>query len=405
MPAQFTVTLPDIGEGVVEGEVIEWLKQVGEKVAQDEPVVVVMTDKATVELPSPHPGVLSKQYYKPGEIAIKGEPLYDVELAEQAIDNGIREAPKDIEIEKKVERVLKTQKTPSVASLIREEREKALATPPVRKLAKEMGVDINRTQGSGKGGRVTREDLKMTRTWHPSCPLHLPDDEEKSLIGIQGLMAKKMAESKRMIPHFSYHEKVEASRLVKLREKMKQEGERQGVQVTYMPFFIRALSLTIKKFPMINASYEADLGKLLLHKQENIGLAMSTERGLIVPVLKGVHEMSLNAIIRNYDALKGNAFAGKLGKKDMQESTITISNFGVLGNGGLWATPIINYPEAAILAVNKIQKQAVVKNEQLAAVDILNISWSFDHRFIDGDLAAKVSGTFSKLIKDPAQLL
>ncbi len=403
MSNQFTVTLPDIGEGVVEGEVVEWLKKVGDSVKKDEPVVVVMTDKATVELPSPYPGVLSKQYYKAGEIAIKDKPLYDIE-AEGAVPvkKAETQAEKKVAVSKSEEPAAPLSPPPVQKA---PEGGKALATPPVRRLAKEMGIDIHQLRGSGKDGRVTVEDLRGSRepVKHPA--LHLPDDEEKELIGIQGLMARKMAQSKKLIPHFSYHEKVEATRLVKLRDKMKLEGEKEGLQVTFMPFFIRALSLTIKKFPMINASYDEGAATLLLHKQENIGVAMSTERGLIVPVLKGVHEMSLNDIIRKYDALKSKALSGKLESKDMQEATITISNFGVLGNGGLWATPIINYPEAAILAVNKIQKQAVVKNEQLAVADILNISWSFDHRFIDGDLAAKVSGTFSKLIKDPAQLL
>lgn len=171
-----------------------------------------------------------------------------------------------------------------------------------------------------------------------------------------------------------------------------------------MPFFIRALSLTIYQFPMINSCYDEETGKLIIHKVHNIGIAMAAVNGLIVPVLKGVQELSLHDIIHAFDVLK-KAISGKLEPKEMKDSTITISNFGVLGGGGLWATPIINYPEAAILAVNKIQKQPAVKNDQVAIVDTLNISWSFDHRFIDGEQAAKVSSCFAKLIQNPAQLL
>ncbi len=401
-----TVNLPDIGEGVVEGEVVEWLKNIGDSLGQDEPVVVVMTDKATVELPAPYPGTLSKQYFKPGEVAIKDKPLYEIEIAgdvsnksekqDEKLDTIVVKTPNKSEQKQK-----KSKPTPKKSS----EGNKALATPPVRKLAKDMGIEIHKIPGTGKEGRVTAEDLKSTRQAPAGAVTHFPDDEEKPLIGIQGLMAKKMAESKRTIPHFSYHEKVEARRLVKLRENMKKEGEKEGIQVTFMPFFIRALSLTITKFPMINSCYEEETGKLFIHKQQNIGIAMSTEHGLIVPVLKSIQKSSLNDIIRDFDALKNKALSGKLESKDMKESTITISNYGVLGGGGLWATPIINYPEAAILAVNKIQKQAVAKNDHVEAVDILNISWSFDHRFIDGDLAAKVSSHFSKLIQNPAQLL
>lgn len=412
-----TIHLPDIGEGVVEGEVVAWLKQVGDAVAQDEPVVVVMTDKATVELPSPHPGVLSKQYYRPGEVAIKDKPLYDIRL-EAALKSKTQEPIPVPEI---------PPQPPSQEAMHSQRAKKALATPPVRKAAKDLGINIHGISGTGKNGRVTLEDLKGSfsldletavsrlkppssdtnevKEEKPSPILHLNDDEEVPLIGIRGLMAKRMAQSKRTIPHFSYHEKVEVSRLVKLREKYKTAGEQEQIRVTYVPFFIRALSKTIDAFPMINSSYDEEAGRLVIHHQHHVGIAMASSSGLIVPVLKGVQSMDLNEIVRRFHELKTKALAGKLEPKEMKEATITVSNFGVLGPGGLWATPIINPPEAAILAVNKIQKQPVVKQDQIVAADILNISWSFDHRVIDGELAAQVSARFCKLIENPAQLL
>lgn len=385
MAKTFTVTLPDIGEGVVEGEVVEWLKSVGDPLHQDEPVVVVMTDKATVELPAPHPGTLAKQYYEPGETAIKDQPLYDIAV--------------EVDIEIQEEKV-----AVGVVPLKKQERRpltagaKVLATPPVRKLAKEMGINLGQVQGTGKDGRVTAEDLKKASA--QTVVERWEDDEEVPLVGVKGMMAKKMAESKRVIPHFSYFEKVDAGRLLKLHKNVKQEGEKEGIHVTFMPYFLRALSLTIKEFPELNSSL--DQQTLLLHKHHNIGVAMSTEQGLIVPVLKDVQEMSFEEVIRSYEVLKSKK---SYEPSDMKGSTITISNFGVFGNGGVWATPIINPPEVAILAVNRIQEQPVVRNGQIQVADLLDLSWSFDHRVIDGNLASNISHHFAKLVENPAHLL
>ena len=379
----YTVTLPDIGEGVVEGEVVEWLKEVGDALEQDEPVVVVMTDKATVELPAPHPGTLSKRHVEAGETAIKDKPLYDIELEAELESKPEKEVPKVVPLKKQERR---TQ--PRGA--------KALATPPVRKLAKELGIDLSQVTGSGKDGRVLAEDLKQ------SVPAveRRDDDEEVAWIGVRGMMAKKMSESKKVIPHFSYFEKVDAGRLLKLHANVKKEGDKEGIRVTYMPYFIRALSLTIHEFPELNSSLDGQT--LLLHKHHNIGIAMSTEQGLIVPVLKDVEGMTFEEVIRNYETFKTkSAFE----PSDMKGSTITISNIGVFGNGGVWATPIINPPEVAILAVNRIQKQPVVRKGGVEVADLLDLSWSFDHRVIDGSLASKISHHFSKLIENPAHLL
>lgn len=391
-----TVTLPDIGEGVVEGEVIKWLKQEGDPLQQDEPVVIVMTDKATVELPALYPGKLVKHYFKPGEKAMLDRPLYDIEVEGEVAPPKEEETSKEIIFEKKA----------SPKPLPSSSGEKVLATPPVRKLARDLGIDINQVSGTGEDGRVTVEDLRILRQPEEETPIvRLPTDEEQPVIGIPALMAKKMAESKRLIPHFSYFEKVNATRLIQLRQNVKQQGVKEGVRVTFMPFLIRALSLTIKKYPVINSSYDRHASKLIIHKEQNIGVAMSTKLGLIVPVLKGVQEMTLEQIIRKFNQLKQDALDGKLQSKDMKEATISLSNYGVLGSGGLWATPIINCPESAILAVNKIRKRPVVKNNELIIQDTLNLSWSFDHRIIDGDLAARVSHYFATLVQNPAPLI
>lgn len=332
---EHTITFPDVGEGVQEGEVVAWLKNVGDPVAKDEPVVEVMTDKATVELPSPYAGVLVKQHVAEGEVALLDKPLYDIET------------------------------------------EKPLATPATRHLAKELGVDLATVTPTGDKGRITKQDLT----------------------GIPKMMARKMTESHLEIPAFSFFEQVEATRLIQLHDKVKKEAEEEGFKATFMPYLIRALSLTLREFPQANSSYRDE--KVLTHEEHNIGIAFSTEKGLIVPVLKEVEKMDLRGVIQAFDSLRKK----ELTLSDMKGGTITISNFGPLSPHGLFATPIINHPECAILAVGRIHKAPVVVNDEVVVREVLNLSWTFDHRIIDGDLAAKISNRFAEFLNNPASLL
>ncbi|MBA3956962.1 MAG: 2-oxo acid dehydrogenase subunit E2 [Parachlamydiaceae bacterium] len=383
----FTVTMPDIGEGVVEGEVIEWLKQPNDLLLQDEPVVVVMTDKATVELPAPYPGKLAKQYYKPGQMAKKDLPLYDIETA----------STEEIAPPLPPQTAKPTPQSPKPPP-ISTSSHKTLSTPPVRKLAKDLGIDINQMTGSGPEGRVTESDL-LSPTSTSSA------DHTEPLIGIRALMAKRMAESKANIPHFSYFEQFDATRLVQLRHSFKETASTQNISVTFMPFIIKALSLCITKYPIINSSLTSDKSSILYHHAHNIGIAITTPKGLIVPVLKNVQVMNLQTLILAYEDLKQKATSNSLQNSDMKDGTITISNFGVLGGGGLWATPIINFPEVAILGVGRIHKELTIRNNEVTPRDVLNLSWSFDHRIIDGDLASAVSHYLCGLLQNPASLL
>ncbi len=280
-----------------------------------------------------------------------------------------------------------------------------LALPSTRHLAKELGVDLNKIQGSGKQGRIELADFKHAFGHDQELAPTFDDSEEHSLIGIRLLMAKKMAESKRYIPHFSYFEQADASRIVKLKDSVQKKGIQEGIKVTWTPFFIRALSLTIKKFPIMNASVDIKHHKVLHHIHHNIGIAMASSLGLIVPVLKDVQNLSFRELVFTFEDLKKRALSNQLKSSEMKEGTISLSNFGVLGGGGQWATPIIHHPEVAILAIARVQKQPVVKNGIVEACDVVNLCWSFDHRVIDGDLAAGISDYFTSLIENPAQLL
>lgn len=411
----FTVRLPEIGEGVVEGEVVEWLKQVGDTVKQDEPVVIVMTDKATVELPAPYPGVLVKQYFRVGEISIRDKPLYDIKLDNALPSPATQEKESNVEVTPVKAAFQEKQPLPAVAEMAQSfdpsANKKALATPKVRGLAKELGIDLNTLTGTGKDGRISVEDLKsnipLAKSAEPyKTPLlHLEDDEEQPLIGIRGLMAKKMAEGHVHIPQFSYFEQVEATRLVQLRNNFREKAVKEGINLSYMPFFIRALSLTIKQFPLMNSCVDTSSFKIIVHQQHNIGIAMASPQGLIVPVLKGVQKMSLEEIIKAYEALKIKSSQGKLTSSDMKEATITITNFGVLEGAGIWATPMIHYPEVAILGMARIRKEPVVRNDEVVIREILPLSWSFDHRIIDGEKAVSISHFYHNLIRDPAPLV
>lgn len=416
----FTVTLPDIGEGVVEGEVIEWLKQEGDALSQDEPVVVVMTDKATVELPAPYPGKLSRQYYQVGDISIKDQPLYDIQLSDHvakmlSVAQKVKPNGSDVPAAKKTATPKEASPSkpkatePTLPPVTRPEGQKALASPPTRKLAHDLGVDINSVPGSGPGGLVSSEDIRkfVSGSGGPAIPRtpipYFDGDEVKPLQGIRALVAQKMSESKTIIPHFSFFDSANARYLIQLRNNLKPEAQKRGMKLTFLPFFIRALSLCLKEFPQFNASVDLQKNALVLHKPHNIGIAMKTNYGLIVPVLKDVQEMSLENVITEYNSLREKAWNNKLKPEDMKDSTITISNFGT--EGGLWATPVINYPEVAILATAKIQKQPVVRKDEVVIRDLLNCSWSFDHRIIDGDMAAAFSKAFIRLIENPIRIL
>jgi pyruvate dehydrogenase E2 component (dihydrolipoamide acetyltransferase)/2-oxoisovalerate dehydrogenase E2 component (dihydrolipoyl transacylase) len=318
----------------------------------------------------------------------------------------IEEKPKETKKEEAApKKKQKAEESTKKTNVPHDDHSKAKAIPKVRHEAKEWNINLDSLTGSGPEGRITEEDLHhaLAQSKVSTSPQSMEGDEEQPLIGVRGLMARKMHETH--IPQFSYFEQVEATHLIQLRHNIQDKAAQDGIHLSYMPFFIRALSLTMVSFPQVNASIDMNGGKVLLHKQHNIGIAMASPNGLIVPVLKSVETMGLSELIHAYETMKAKALSGKLSSADMKEGTISISNFGVLGGEGMWATPMIMEPEVAILAVAKIRKAAVVKGEQVVVRDVLPVSWSFDHRFIDGELAAKISHHYCSLIKNPASLL
>jgi pyruvate dehydrogenase E2 component (dihydrolipoamide acetyltransferase) len=395
----FTVVLPDIGEGVVEGEIIEWLKDEGDALAQDEPVVMVMTDKATVELPAPYPGTLAKKHFQVGEISIKDKPLYKIELAE-----GVELHRTDKRREPREEEAVVPLSSKALSSVQVSSGGKAVAAPPVRKMARQLGIDLATIKGSGPSGMVLREDLASFTAKSATTPVtRFEDDKIEPLQGLRTIIAERMAESRRLIPDFSYFSTMDASRLVRMRKKNKAEAAEEGIKLTFMPFFIRSLAMAIAEYPQFNSSLDTVAKEIVIHRQVNIGIAVKTPIGLIVPVLKGVQDMSFHDVIRGYDDLIKRALTHRLDPKEMKDATITISNFGTIG--GVWATPIINYPEVCILGVGRIEPRAVVRHGELAVREMLNLSWSCDHRVVDGDQCASFSNHFANLLENPVKIL
>jgi pyruvate dehydrogenase E2 component (dihydrolipoamide acetyltransferase) len=400
MTNHYTVLMPDIGEGVVEGEVVQWLKQVGDSLAQDEPVVVVMTDKATVELPAPKPGKLAKQYIAQGALATKGKPLYDIDLLQEAPAEPTPAKPPTT-----------PSKPPEVtaAPIASRPSARARATPATRKLARDLDVDLHTINGSGAQGQITPADIKQhlvgaQASQDSGVPqLSLPDDERHPLQGIRRLTALRVAASKASIPHFTWCDSADVTHLGQLRTNLQAEATRRGLHLTYTPFFLRALSLTLTQFPEFNATFDRQAQTLVIHKPHHIGIAMKTALGLIVPVLKQVNAMDFEQMVKAYDALRQRAQSNQLKPSDMQEGTITLSNFGT--EGGRWATPVIVAPQVAILATARIRAEPVVRGAQIAIRQILNCSWSFDHRVIDGDMAAAFSNAFLHKLENPIEII
>jgi len=375
-----TVNLPDIGEGVVEGEVVEWLKKVGDPLRQDEPVVVVMTDKATVELPSPEPGILKEVFWKVGEMAITGKPLYSIATEGKA---------------EKVEKVEAEQVSTLVPAVEKEVKgEKVLAAPATRHLAKMLGVTLDQVVPTGSHGEVTIEDVRgavSVKCSGGKKNFQRAEDEVVPLRGIQWLMADTMIKSHAEVPQFTYVIAYDPTALKKAREAKK--------GVTFTPFFMKAWALVAKEFPYLNASVDADKKEIYVHPSVDMGLAVDTKDGLLLPVIKGVDKLSFEELVKQFDILKDGAKANTLAPESMRGGTLSLSNFGTLG--GILGTPLIPYGQTAILGIGKMEEIPVVKNGQVEVGLRQYLSLSCDHRIIDGGMAARAAEKLVSLLLHP----
>ncbi len=372
MPYQFR--LPDIGEGIVEGEVVRWLVRIGDEIEEDQPMVEVMTDKATVEIPSPVKGRVVEQGGNEGDVVQVGSVLVVIETGKE---------------EAQSQPAHTAAHTPAHRPPIRRRRKTAriLATPAIRRLATQMKIDLEGVKGTGPGGRITREDLTLAQAPAPVSPAAAGPTERIPYRGIRRRIGDHMLQASNQAPHFTYVEEVDVTELVRMRQRAQGSGEFQGVRLTYLPYILKALGHELKRHPDLNARLDLDAGEIELRKYYNIGVATQTEEGLMVPVIRNVDRKSLPDLAREIAQVSQLAREGNLKLEHLQGSTFTVTSLGALG--GIVATPIVNYPEVAILGVHKIAPRPVVRSGRIVIREIMHLSLSQDHRVVDGAVGAR----------------
>jgi 2-oxoisovalerate dehydrogenase E2 component (dihydrolipoyl transacylase) len=397
--------LPDIGEGIVECELVEWRIKEGDFINEDQPVADVSTDKALVEITAMHTGRVSKLYYQQGEIAKVHTPLFAIDIEG---DSDVADSEKNTAVE-----VTKNTDESALNTNKMQFQNNALATPAVRRIARENNLDLSLVPSSGKDGRVLKDDVLnylsadvvSTKTVVNTPSLEVAQlDYIEPIKGIKAIMAAAMSESVATIPHFTYADEINMSELMALRSELKESYAKQGIRLTMMPFFIKALSLSLKQFPILNSQVNEDCTELKYLASHNIGMAVDSPLGLLVPNIKDVQHMSIVEIAEHSNRLTELARAGRISPNDLKGGTITISNVGAIG--GTIATPIISKPQVAIVALGRVQTLPRFDVEgNVTAQKIMTISWSGDHRVIDGATMAHFSNTWKAFLENPASML
>ncbi len=393
--AQYEFKLPDIGEGVAEGEILKWLVKEGDAVTEDQSLVEVMTDKVNVQIPSPRNGTVSKTLVKEGDIVKVGEPIVVIEVASEApVSSAPAPPPK--------EQVVHSASPAMATKLESPAADRVLATPATRHLARELGVDITKVRGTGLNARVTEEDVREAgkSVHHEQVTAN---EERVPLRGVRKTIAERMANSLHTIAQVTHVDEADVTELVLLREAFKGSAEKRGVKLTFLPLIIKAVIPALKEFPYMNSSLDEKTGEIVLKKDYNLGFATDTEQGLLVPVVKDADRKDIFELSNEIERLATKARSGALGLEEVRGSTFTISNVGSIG--GLFATPIVNYPEVAILGVHRISKQPVVREGKVEIRDMMYFSLSFDHRVVDGAYAARFMNKVIGTIEDPKKLL
>jgi pyruvate dehydrogenase E2 component (dihydrolipoamide acetyltransferase) len=441
----FKLELPDIGEGIVEAEIQKWFVKPGDAVVEDQPLVEVMTDKATVTIPSPKRGTVVRLFWNEGDLAKVHSPLVELKLEgtvkpasappPQPATAGSTRPP----VQGAPEPAAPTAPAalsaavpaPAAAAApgaggggatatgLEESAagRKALAAPAVRAMARELGIDLGAVAGTGPGGRVTKDDLAHAREGGrngaphgvphgvgPGAPTPVaiapsPGDERIPLRGVRRKIAENMARSKRTAAHFTFVEQCDATELVKLKARLAEAGQAEGVRLTFLPFIVKATVAALKKFPQLNAALDEERSEIVRKKHYDIGIASATEAGLTVPVVRGADRLSLVALAREIERLGEGTKSGRARPEDMGGSTFTITSLGALG--GVFATPVLNHPEVGILGIHRIRPTPVVRDGQIVVRDVMHVSLTSDHRVVDGHEAAKFTYEVIRYLEDP----
>jgi len=443
--SKFEFKLPDIGEGVTEGEIVSWLVEEGASVTENQDMVEVMTDKATVTIGAPRSGTVKERRFKVGDTVPVGEVLVVLDLGGEAAPAKAAPepapAPAPAPPPAPAPATAPAASSGPVASAVGDIREslpgteqrpapapaqfsaKPLAAPATRKLARELGVDLRTVPPSGSAGRVTREDVERAAAGGgnghaPAAPAAAAPaaapapaprpqaqktDERVPIRGLRKRIYENMARSKHTAAHFNYIEECNVGPLIALKDRVKPHGERAGVKLTFLPFIVKAVVAALKRHPRLNAVVDDEAHELVVRKSYDIGIAAATDAGLMVPVLREADRLSIVEIAREIERLGGLARTGKIQKEDLGGSSFTVSSLGKLG--GLMAPPIINYPEVGIMGVHAIKRKPVVQGNQIVIGDVMLLSFSFDHRIIDGDVGAGFAQEIVSFLEDPDRLL
>ena len=454
--ARWEFKLPDIGEGVTEGEIVTWLVKPGDVVVEDQPMVEVMTDKATVTIAAPRAGTIVETRGKAGELCLVHAVLVVFDLASGVTQPGARTngtngngAVKDDgpaatavgDIREHLPGMGGSEPQPATAAASGALEsayfnEKPLATPATRKAARDLGIDLKHVPPTGPQGRVTKDDVTSYKPGSPSASPALPAPVAVAVAGSQAArpaqarepvsitaptatqsalesripfagmrrkIAAKMQTSTQTAAHFTFVEECDVGRLQELRARLKPIAGKEGVKLTFLPFIVKAVVAALKKHPILNSALDESKNELVYRKYVNIGIATSTDAGLMVPVVKDADRKNLLDIAREIDRLGTEARAGKSNIADLSGSTFTITSLGA--QGGLFATPIINFPEVGILGVHQIKRKPVVKDDQIVIGDVMLLSLSFDHRIVDGHVGAAFAYDIIHYLEDPDRLM
>ncbi|MDP3451418.1 MAG: dihydrolipoamide acetyltransferase family protein [Bacteroidales bacterium] len=432
---RYIFKFPDIGEGLEEGTIVEWHVEKGQSVKMGDALVTMETDKVVTAIPSPKDGVIAAKFGKEGEIIHVGSALVEIEIAGVDGKEAVEEASKPLSEKKSVEpieeegagvvgtlevagnsMVLSASRegvTQSMGESVRER--KILATPVARAMAKDLSIDINIVKGTGPGGRVTKEDIINFKSDSPKSNL-LPsssnsqsESQTKMRVDIEPLsqirktIAKNMLHSKHNAAHMTVFEEVEISELERIREKYKEQMRNEGIKLTYLAFIVKATAMSLKKFRSLNSEMDTEGGKMIYKNYYNIGIATDTDKGLVVPVIRDVDKLSIKQIAKEIITLSEKARDGRLTLEEMRDGTFTITSYGSIG--GLFAVPVINYPQAGILGVGRIHKKPVVNGNEIVPGIVLPLSLSVDHRIADGGETARFINTIMGYLSDPVTLL
>jgi len=399
--------LPELGEGVYEAELVAWLVKPGDVVKRGQGLMEVLTDKATMEVPSRFVGRIGELRAEPGQQIKVGQVVLTYEGNKETSRQGDKETEGNGRVQQKQE--IKVSRTPARSSPALALR----AAPSVRQMARKLGIDLGGVHGSGPEGRILIGDL-TSFVQRPTVAKQPTQEELRldygkpgtriKLIGVRRKIAEHMALSKRTIPHYGFVEECDATELVRVRQSLKETYAKAGVKLTYLAIIVKAAVEALKEVPMVNAWMEEDKGEIVLHDRYDIGIAVATPQGLIVPVVRAADKKSLGEVAREVERLSSDARAGKTRLEDLRGSTFTVTSVGNIG--GMISTPVINHPEVGILGVGKIVKRPVYDAAMnIRPADILYLSFSFDHRVVDGAVGAVFGKALSRRLTNPLPLV